>query len=115
MIRRAGPGDVSALRAIAAAACQKHLPRIGRNPAPAPMTAGYPQPVRNRQARAAVEDGKIAGVAILITRPGYLLPGNVAVPPAAQGPGTGRGCLPWPKTTPAAPVSARYGSTPIKP
>jgi hypothetical protein len=89
MIRRADPGDVNALRAIAAAAYQKYLPRIGWNPAPAPMTAGYPQAVRNRQAWAAVEDGKIAGFAILIARPGYLLPGNVAVLPAAQGPEIG--------------------------
>ena len=45
------------------------------------MTAGYAQPVRNRQAWAAVEDGEIAGFAILIARPGYLLPDNVAVLP----------------------------------
>jgi hypothetical protein len=38
MIRRAGPGDVDALRAIAAAAYRKYVPRIGR--ALAPMTAG---------------------------------------------------------------------------
>jgi len=68
MTRRAGPGDVDALRAIAAAAYQKYVPRIGRNPAP--MTADYPQAVRNRQAWAAVEDGEIAGFAILIARPG---------------------------------------------
>ena len=37
MIRRAGPDDVNALRAIAAAAYQKYVPRIGWNPAP--MTA----------------------------------------------------------------------------
>ena len=87
MIRRAGPGDVNKLRAIAAAAYQKYVPRIGWNPAP--MTAGYPQPVRNRQACAAVEDGEIACFVILIVRPGYLLPDNVAVPPAAQGRGIG--------------------------
>jgi len=68
MIRRAGPGDVNALRAIAAAAYHTYVPRIGWNPAP--MTAGYAQPVRNRQARAAVEDDEIAGFAILIARPG---------------------------------------------
>jgi len=87
MIRRADPGDVNALRAIAAAAYQKYVPRIGWNPAP--MTAGYAQPVRNRQAWAAIEDGEIAGFAILIARPGYLLLDNVAVLPAAQGRGIG--------------------------
>ena len=40
MIGRADPGDVNALRAIAAAAYQKYVPGIGWNPAP--MTAGYP-------------------------------------------------------------------------
>ena len=87
MIRRAGPGDVDALRAIAAAAYQKYVPRIGR--APAPMTADYAQAVRDGQAWAAVEAGRIAGFAILIARPGYLLLENVAVLPAAQGRGIG--------------------------
>ena len=87
MIRRADPGDVNALRAIAAAAYHKHVPRIGWNPAP--MTAGYAQAVRGRQAWAAVEDGEIAGFAFLIARPGYLLLDNVAVLPAAQGRGIG--------------------------
>jgi N-acetylglutamate synthase-like GNAT family acetyltransferase len=87
MIRRADPGDVDALRAIAAAAYQKYVPRIGWNPAP--ITADYPQAVRNRQAWAAVEDGEIAGFAILIVRPGYLLLDNVAVLAAAQGRGIG--------------------------
>jgi len=87
MIRRADPGDVNALRAIAAAAYQKYVPWIGWNPAP--ITAHYAQAVRNRQAWAALEDGEIAGFAILIARPGYLLLDNVAVLPAAQGLGIG--------------------------
>jgi GNAT superfamily N-acetyltransferase len=87
MIRRAGPGDVDALRAIAAAAYEKYVPRIGR--APAPMTADYAQAVRSGQAWAAIEDGEIAGFAILIARPSYLLLDNVAVLPAAQGRGVG--------------------------
>ena len=43
MIRRATPGDVAALRAIASAAYRKYVPRIGRPPAP--MTADYADPV----------------------------------------------------------------------
>ena len=78
MIRRAGPAT-SMRCARSAAAYQKYVPRIGWNPAP--MTAGYAQPVRNRQAWAAIEDGEIAGFAILIARPGYLLPDNMAVLP----------------------------------
>ena len=89
MIRRADPGDVNALRAIAAAAYQKYVPRIGWNPAPMTAVGVMPQAVRGRQAWAAVEDGEIAGFAILIARPAYLLPDNAAVLPAAQGRGTG--------------------------
>jgi ribosomal protein S18 acetylase RimI-like enzyme len=87
MIRRAGLDDVDALRAIATAAYQKYVPRIGRNPAP--MTADYAQAVRDQQAWAAIQNGSIAGFAILIPRPGYLLLDNVAVLPAAQGHGIG--------------------------
>jgi GNAT superfamily N-acetyltransferase len=87
MIRRAGPGDVDELGAIAAAAYQKYAPRIGR--APAPMTADYAQAVRDGQAWAALEDGQIVGFAIIIAQPGYLLLDNVAVLPAAQGRGIG--------------------------
>jgi hypothetical protein len=35
------------------------------------MIADYSQAVRNRQTRAAIEDGEIAGFAILIARHGY--------------------------------------------
>jgi len=87
VIRRAGPGDVDALRAIAAAAYQKYVPRIGR--APAPMTADYAQAVRGRQAWAAIQDKQIVGFAVLIAKPGYLLLENVAVLPAVQGRGIG--------------------------
>ena len=66
MIRRAGPDDVDALRAIATAAYQKYVPRIGQNPAP--MTADYAQAVRDQQAWAAIQNGSIAGFAILDVR-----------------------------------------------
>ena len=78
---------MDALRTIAAAAYEKYVPRIGR--APAPMTADYAHAVRSRQAWAATEDGQIAGFAVLIARPGYLLLDNVAVLPAAQNRGIG--------------------------
>ena len=87
LIRRAGPGDAVALRAIAAAAYEKYVPRIGRPPAP--MTADYEVSVSAGQAWAAVEDGRVVGFAILIARPGYLRLENVAVLPSAQGRGTG--------------------------
>jgi ribosomal protein S18 acetylase RimI-like enzyme len=87
MIRPADLGDVDALRAIAVAAYEKYLPRIGRPPAP--MTADYAQTVRDRQVWAAVCDGEITGFAVLITQPGYLELENIAVLPAAQGRGIG--------------------------
>ena len=87
LIRRAGPGDAAALRAIAATAYEKYVPRIGRPPAP--MTADYERPVAAGQAWAAVEAGHVVGFAILIAQPGYLLLENVAVLPSAQGRGTG--------------------------
>jgi ribosomal protein S18 acetylase RimI-like enzyme len=87
MMRRAGPGDVDELGAIAAAAYQKYVCRIRK--APAPMTADYAQAVRDGQAWAALVDGQIVGFAIIIAQPGYLLLDNVAVLPAAQGRGIG--------------------------
>jgi GNAT superfamily N-acetyltransferase len=78
---------VDALRRIAAAAYQRYVPRIGQ--APAPMTAGYAQAVRRRQAWVAVDGGEVIGFAILIAQPGYLLVDNVAVWPDGQGRGIG--------------------------
>lgn len=86
-IRLAGPGDVDALRAIAAAAYRKYIPRIGR--APAPVTADYAAAVRSGQAWAAIENGEVVGFVVLIGRPGFLLLDNVAVLPAAQNRGVG--------------------------
>jgi ribosomal protein S18 acetylase RimI-like enzyme len=86
-IRCAVPGDVDILRAIATAAYQQYIPRIGQRPAP--MTADYAQAVRNQQVWAAIENRDIAGFVILIPQPGYLLLDNVAVLPAAQGRGVG--------------------------
>jgi GNAT superfamily N-acetyltransferase len=87
MIRPAGPADAEALRAIAAAAYEKYIPRIGR--VPAPVTADYAQAIRSGQAWAAVEEGQVVGFAILIAWPGHLLLDNVAVLPAAQNRGVG--------------------------
>src|ERR1700727_214117 len=87
MIRPADPGDRAALQAIAIAAYEKYLPRIGRPPAP--MTADYLQAVRDRQVWAAIQDDEISGFAVLIPQPGYLELENIAVRPAAQGRGIG--------------------------
>jgi ribosomal protein S18 acetylase RimI-like enzyme len=86
-IRPAAEADASTLRRIAVAAYQHYVPRIGREPAP--MTADYAAAARRAQAWAAAEDGEVAGFAILIPQPGYLLLENIAVLPAAQGRGIG--------------------------
>jgi predicted N-acetyltransferase YhbS len=86
-VRPAEPGDVDALRNIAAAAYQRYVSKMGH--APAPMTADYAQAVRSRHAWVAVEGGEVIGLAILIAKPGYLLLENVAVRPDMQGRGIG--------------------------
>ena len=86
-VRPAEPGDVEALRDIAAAAYQHYVPRIGHPPAP--MTADYAQAIRRRQAWVAVDGGEVTGFVILIAQPGYLLLDNIAVRPDAQGRGIG--------------------------
>jgi GNAT superfamily N-acetyltransferase len=88
IIRPATEADVPALRAIAGAAYQRYVPRIGREPAP--MTADYLAAARHGQAWIAqAADGQPAGLIILIPHSGYLLLENVAVLPAAQGRGIG--------------------------
>jgi ribosomal protein S18 acetylase RimI-like enzyme len=86
-VRLAEQGDVDTLRHIAVAAYGHYMARIGRPPAP--MTADYDQPVRDRQAWVAVEDGQVAGFVVLVAQPGHLLLENVAVLPTAQGRGIG--------------------------
>jgi GNAT superfamily N-acetyltransferase len=92
-VRLADQDDVDVLRAIAAAAYQPYVARIGRPPAP--MTADYDQAVRSRQAWVAIDDGQISGFVVLVAQPGYLLVDNVAVRPAAQGRGIGSRLLAW--------------------
>jgi len=91
VLRRAGEADIDALRAIAEAAYQHYVARIGR--APAPMTADYAQAVRAGQAWVAADRGEIVGLAILVAGPGHLLLENMAVLPAAQRRGVGRRLL----------------------
>jgi len=86
-VRLADHDDVDVLRAIAAAAYQPYIARIGRPPAP--MTADYDQAVRSGQTWVAVQDGQISGFVVLVAEPGYLLVENLAVRPAAQGRGIG--------------------------
>ena len=78
-IRLANEGDVDVLCAIAAAAYQPYVARIGRPPAP--MTADYHQAVRSGQTWVAERDGQVTGFVVLIAQPGYLLVQNLAYYP----------------------------------
>jgi GNAT superfamily N-acetyltransferase len=86
-LRKAEPGDVAELSAIAAAAYEPYVARIGRPPAP--MTADYASAVGRGQVWVAVDDGRIAGLLVLVPAPDHLLLENVAVRPAAQRTGIG--------------------------
>jgi GNAT superfamily N-acetyltransferase len=86
-LRKAEPADVAELRAIAAAAYEPYVARIGRPPAP--VTADYASAVGLGQVWVAVGDGRIAGLLVLVSAPDHLLLENVAVRPAAQGTGIG--------------------------
>jgi diadenosine tetraphosphate (Ap4A) HIT family hydrolase/GNAT superfamily N-acetyltransferase len=86
-LRSAVAEDVPDLRAVASAAYEGYVPRMGRRPAP--MTADYPQSVRDGQVWVAVADGVLVGLVVLVLREDHLLLENVAVSPSAQGQGIG--------------------------
>jgi GNAT superfamily N-acetyltransferase len=91
IFRPATAADVDALRAVAVAAYQVYVPRIGREPAP--MSADYASAVRDDEVWVAVLDDTIAGLLVLVRQPDHLLVENVAVLPSAQGRGIGAGLL----------------------
>jgi GNAT superfamily N-acetyltransferase len=86
-LRRAVPADVTVLRAVAVAAYEHYVPRIGRPPAP--MTADYAAAVGAGNVYLAVDGDRVVGFAVLVPRPDHLLLDNVAVLPAEQGRGVG--------------------------
>jgi GNAT superfamily N-acetyltransferase len=86
-LRPAVAEDVPELRAIAIAAYERYVPRIGRPPAP--MTADYAQAVRAGQVWVAAADGVLVGLVVLVRQDDHLLLENIAVSPSAQGRGIG--------------------------
>jgi len=86
-IRRAVPADVATIQALAYAAFERYVPRIGRPPAP--MTADYVAAVDAWHVHVAVDGDQILGFAVLRDRPGYVLLDILAVLPSAQGQGVG--------------------------
>lgn len=87
-LRRAGPSDAAAIRALTRAAYAKWVPLIGREPKP--MGADYEAAVRSHRFDLLYVDGVLAGLIETIDEDGQLLIENVAVSPAFQGRGLGR-------------------------
>jgi ribosomal protein S18 acetylase RimI-like enzyme len=87
VVRPARAADVSRLAAVATAAYQGYVDRIGR--APAPMSADYAAAVRDGQVWVAEQDAEIVGLLVLVARPSHLLLENIAVLPSAQRRGIG--------------------------
>lgn len=86
-LRRAGPGDAAAVRALTRAAYAKWVPLIGREPKP--MTADYERAVREHRIDLLYVGADLAGLVETIEEGDALLVENVAVAPAHQGRGLG--------------------------
>jgi ribosomal protein S18 acetylase RimI-like enzyme len=91
VIRPAIAGDVPAIEALVRDAYAMYVPRIGCQPAP--VTADHAGLVAAGQTSVAVVEGEVAGVIVLIPGDDHLLVENVAVAPAMQGRGLGRGLM----------------------
>lgn len=87
-LRRAGPSDAAAVRALTRAAYAKWVPLIGREPKP--MSADYDEAVVRDRIDLFHVDGALAALIQLIEEPGCLLVENVAVSPDFQGRGYGQ-------------------------
>jgi len=95
-IRRAVPGDVTAVTAVVEAAYAPYVPRIGREPAP--MTADYASLVAGGEVWVGETDGRVLGVLVIREAGDALELENVAVDPAAQGLGHGRALVSFAET-----------------
>ncbi len=86
-IRPAAATDVDAIQAIAEAAYQGYVPRVGGRPAP--MDADYDDAVGRGNVWVATDGGSVVGLLVLIPHSDHLLLENIAVTPTAQGRGIG--------------------------
>lgn len=87
-IRPAVPADRAAIEAIVKAAYEVYVPRMGQPPGP--MLDDYAARIAAAEAFVLEHGGAVAGVLVLIDRPGALLLDNVAVAASARGRGIGR-------------------------
>lgn len=91
VIRRAGPADAGAVRALTRAAYAKWVAVIGREPLP--MRADYDAAVRRHVVDMVVEAATPVALVELVVRPDDVLIENLAVSPDHQGRGLGRDLL----------------------
>jgi ribosomal protein S18 acetylase RimI-like enzyme len=90
-IRAATAADVSAIAKIVEEAYRHYIPRLGKPPGP--MLDDYAARVSEDVVWVIEEGSTVAGVILLLARPGYLLLDNIAVAPDRQGSGLGRRLL----------------------
>ncbi len=90
-VRRAGDGDVAAIKALVDAAYSRWVPVIGRNPTP--MDTDFDVAVRNHVIDLLEENGVLLALVEMVPGHDHLLIENVAVSPACQGRGLGRRML----------------------
>jgi ribosomal protein S18 acetylase RimI-like enzyme len=89
MIRRAEPGDRTAVETIVREAYSDYIERIGKPPAP--MLDDYAALIASGAVSVVTEsDDVIAGIIVLLPKPDHLLLDNVAVRIDRQGLGFGR-------------------------
>lgn len=90
--RRATLSDAPLMAGIAEQAYAPYVARMGGQ-RPAPMDADYETIVRSAEAWVAETDAEVIGFLVLVPESGTLLLDGVAVHPAHQGTGAGRGLL----------------------
>ncbi|MCB5176342.1 MULTISPECIES: GNAT family N-acetyltransferase [Microvirga] len=86
-IRLASPGDRAAVEAVVEAAYAPYIPRMGRRPGP--MLDDYGALIAGRHVHVLCDEGRIAGILVLIPEEHAMLLDNIAVAPDAQGRGFG--------------------------
>jgi N-acetylglutamate synthase-like GNAT family acetyltransferase len=86
-LRRAGPADASAVRALTRLAYHKWVPLIGREPLP--MTADYDRAIVEHRIDLYERGGIIIALIETVVATDHLLIENIAVHPEQQGGGLG--------------------------
>lgn len=93
LIRQANAAEAGLVAAITAAAYEKYVPLLGREPQP--MTADYRQMIASGPVWLLFVEGQPAGILVLVDEPGQLLIYSVAVHPDYQKQGHGKRLLEW--------------------